>query len=129
MELFKQCMAIGVGGFLGALARFGLARVVQGWVATRWVDTTFPIGTLIVNVTGCFILGFFMAIAGERASEVVRLGVAVGFVGAYTTFSTLMYDSSNLMRGGEVYKAGLNIVVSLVVGFAAVRLGAMWGKR
>ena len=123
MELLKQCMAIGVGGFIGALSRYGVARVVQGWV-----DTTFPLGTLVVNVTGCFVLGFFMTLMGERASETVRLGVAVGFVGAYTTFSTLMYDSSALMGRGEVYKAGLNLVISLVVGFAAVRLGAVCGK-
>jgi fluoride exporter len=123
MELLKQCMAIGVGGFLGALSRYGVARVVQGMV-----ETTFPLGTLVVNVTGCFVLGFFMALAGERASETVRLGVAVGFVGAYTTFSTLMFDSSALMGRGEVYKAGLNLVVRLVVGFAAVRLGAVCGR-
>jgi CrcB protein len=123
MELLKQCMAIGVGGFIGALSRYGVARVVQGWV-----DTTFPLGTLIVNISGCFVLGFFYALAGERASETVRLGVAVGFVGAYTTFSTLMFDSSALLGRGEVYKAGLNLLISLVVGFAAVRLGAMCGK-
>ncbi|MDB5319949.1 MAG: CrcB protein [Phycisphaerales bacterium] len=118
MELIKQCMAIGVGGFIGALSRYGVARVIDQWVKT------FPLGTLVVNVSGCFVLGFFMAMMGERASETVRLGVAVGFVGAYTTFSTLMYDSSALLGRGEVYKAGLNIVASLVLGFVAVRLGA-----
>ena len=77
MELLKQCMAIGVGGFLGALSRFGVARVVQGWV-----DTTFPLGTLIVNISGCFVLGFFYALAGERgASETVRLGAMCGKMG------------------------------------------------
>jgi fluoride exporter len=124
MELLKQCMAIGVGGFLGALSRFGVWRLIH-----RWVDTTFPLGTLVVNVSGCFVLGFFYAMVGERGSETVRLGVAVGFVGAYTTFSTLMYDSSALLGGGQVYRAGLNLLLSLVVGFAAVKLGAVLGKR
>ena len=120
MELIKQCLAIGVGGFLGALSRYGVTRLVQGMV-----ETTFPLGTLIVNLSGCFVLGFFYALAGERGSAHLRLGVAVGFVGAYTTFSTLMFDSSSLVQKGEVYKAAVNLLVSLVVGFAAVRLGAV----
>ena len=91
------------------------------------VETTFPLGTMVVNLSGCFVLGFFYALADERASANVRLGVAVGFVGAYTTFSTLMFDSSKLARDGEMFKAGLNILVSLVIGLVAVRLGAVCG--
>jgi len=122
MELIKQCLAIGVGGFIGALSRYGVTRLVQGMV-----ETTFPLGTMVVNLSGCFVLGFFYALADERASVNVRLGVAVGFVGAYTTFSTLMFDSSKLARDGEIYKAGLNLLVSLIIGLVAVRLGAVCG--
>jgi CrcB protein len=118
MEWIKQCLAIGVGGFLGALARFAVARLVQGMFKLN-----FPLGTLVVNLSGCFVLGFFLA--GERGSVLLRLGVAVGFVGAYTTFSTLMYESSDLVQKGDLYKAALNLLISLVVGFAAVRLGAV----
>jgi CrcB protein len=122
MELLKQCLAIGVGGFFGALSRYGVARLFQGLVAT-----TFPLGTLIVNISGCFVLGFFYALARGRVGETMLLGVAVGFVGAYTTFSTLMWDSSSLLKDGEVYKAGLNLLISLVLGFLAVRLGTVCG--
>ncbi len=121
MELLKQCLAIGVGGFFGALSRYGVTLMF------KWVDTTFPLGTLIVNVSGCFVLGFFYALARGRVGETTLLGVAVGFVGAYTTFSTLMWDSSSLLKDGEVYKAGLNLLISLVLGFVAVRLGTVCG--
>jgi len=126
MELIKQCLAIGVGGFLGSLSRYGVTRLLQG-TAEKVIGRTwsFPIGTLVVNLSGCFVLGFFYALASERTSPHVRLGVAVGFVGAYTTFSTLMFDSSSLVEKGELYKAAVNLLVSLVVGFAAVRLGAV----
>ena len=123
MELIKQCLAIGVGGFLGALSRYGVTRLIQDRV-----ETTFPLGTLIVNLSGCFVLGFFNAVAEGRLSAGWRLGIAVGFVGAYTTFSTLMFDSSTLMGRGEMYKAGLNLLVSLVIGLLAVRLGAVCGN-
>jgi CrcB protein len=128
MEWFKQCLAIGLGGFLGALSRYGMTRLLQGTaekvLGRAW---SFPVGTLLVNLSGCFVLGFFYALASERTNPHVRLGVAVGFVGAYTTFSTLMFDTSSLVERGELYKAAANLLVSLVVGFAAVRLGAVCG--
>jgi CrcB protein len=126
MELIKQCLAIGVGGFLGALSRYGVTRLLQG-TAEKMMGRTwsFPLGTLVVNVTGCFVLGLFFALASERTNPHVRLGVAVGFVGAYTTFSTLMFDTSSLVEKGELYKAAVNLLVSLLVGFAAVRLGSV----
>ena len=79
----------------------GLSGRVAVWgdaAGAGMVETTFPLGTMVVNLSGCFVLGFLYALADERASANVRLGVAVGFVGAYTTFSTLMFDSSKLAR-------------------------------
>lgn len=125
MQVFKQCLAIGFAGFLGALARYFVARFFQGKF-----ETDFPIGTMIVNLSGCFILGFFLAaIDGKIISDHLRLGVAVGFVGAYTTFSTWMYDSVTQLRSGQINAALLNIFVSILLGLAAVWLGAICGFK
>jgi CrcB protein len=125
MQVLKECLAIGVAGFLGALARFFVATRVQ-----RLFETNFPIGTLVVNLSGCFVLGFFLKWAeGRMISDATRLGIGVGFVGAYTTFSTLMYDSDSLLSGGQVYKSVMNIVLSLALGLLAVRFGVICAKR
>jgi len=127
MEIFKQCLAVGAGGFLGALARFGFGRFIQGLI-----DHTFPVGTMLVNLTGCFILGFFFGFAGDRPlliGDKIKLGVATGFVGAYTTFSTMMYDTSALSKRGEGWQAMANLALSLILGFWAVRLGDFLGRR
>ena len=122
MRILTQCLAIGLAGALGALARFAVGNACK-----LLFETSFPVGTLLINLSGSFILGLFLGVAGERmaVSETTRVAIAVGFVGAYTTFSTLMFDSSALLGRGEVYKAGLNLLISLVLGFLAVRLGAV----
>ncbi len=77
-------LVIGLGGFVGANARY----VVAQWAAQRW-GTQFPYGTFIINITGSFILGFFQILVSNFAwSDNWRLLIAIGFVGAYTTFST-----------------------------------------
>jgi CrcB protein len=116
---------VGLAGFAGALARFGVGHLFK-----RMFDTSFPIGTMFINVSGCFVLGWFLAFAGQRANigEATRLAVAVGFLGAYTTFSTWAYDTNALAEGGMGFRAGLNLVLSVVLGLAAVRLGAACAK-
>ena len=125
MQVLIHCLAIGVAGALGALARFGV-----GHLCRRLFDTSFPIGTLIINVSGSFILGWFVAYAGQRAhvGEATRLAVAVGFLGAYTTFSTWVYDTSALAAEGKSAMAVANLVLSVVMGLVAVRLGAVCGR-
>jgi fluoride exporter len=121
MQMLKQCLAIGVAGSLGALARF---------FVTRQFSSSFPIGTMVINISGCFILGFFLAaIDGRIVSDTVKFGIGVGFVGAYTTFSTWMYDSVKLLEKGQINGALLNIFLSIVLGLAAVWLGAICGRR
>src|SRR5258706_2278526 len=126
MQLIKQCLAMGMAGSLGALARFFVAKHLESKF-----ETNLPLGTMVVNLSGCFILGFFMAVTSGRlaVSDTTKLAIGVGFVGAYTTFSTLMYDSVKLSQDGEHYKAGLNLLISLLVGLAAVWLGAICGRR
>jgi CrcB protein len=122
----KQCLAIGLAGFCGALARI----IVSTWCG-RWFGTAFPIGILIVNVSGCFLLGLFLAAIDTRGgvSDMTRLAIAGGFVGAYTTFSTFIYDSNYLFEAGKVRSAALNLVLSIALGLLAVRIGVALGRR
>jgi CrcB protein len=121
-----QCLAVGVGGFLGAISRLGVGVAVG-----RWFNLRFPLGTMIINITGCLFLGWFMAVSGERIpiSDTMKLAIATGFVGAYTTFSTFIFESNQLVEEGAWIKASLNILVSLLLGLIAVRLGIMLARR
>jgi len=116
---------VGLGGFLGANARY----VLGGIVSERW-GTIFPLGTFVINITGCFILGFFMAFAQERpwVNPNARLMFAVGFVGAYTTFSTYSYESIRLIQEREVMLAMVNLIGSVLAGGVAVIAGMVLGE-
>lgn len=113
-------VAIGLAGSAGSILRY-----IVGTVSGRLFGTGFPVGTFIINITGSLFLGWFMETIRYRmvVTDTVRLAVAVGFVGAYTTFSTFCYESTSLMRDGSEIKALLNIVGSVIVGLVAVRLG------
>lgn len=116
---------IGIGGVLGANARY----LVAGWAAQRF-GTVFPYGTFIINVSGAIILGFFMAFLQDRAfiHPNYRLFFATGFCGAYTTFSTLTYESLVLMQEGSFLLALVNVFGSLAVGMLGVILGFVLGR-
>ena len=108
---------VGVGGFLGANARFVLAR----WVGAL-VDTRFPLGTLVVNVSGCFALGVLAPLALTRLvahSDEVRLAVGVGFLGAFTTFSTFIFETGGFLRAEQWVLATGNVVLHVVVGIVS----------
>ncbi len=116
---------VGIGGFLGAIVRY----LLGGWVAARW-GALFPWGTFVINVSGSFILGFFLAFAQDRpwVHPSARLMFAVGFVGAYTTFSTYTYESIRLIMDGQFALAAFNILGSVVVGLMAVFAGVALGS-
>ena len=116
---------VGLGGFVGANARY----LLSGWVASRF-GATFPYGTYVINISGSFILGFFLAFAEERAwvAPSLRLLFAVGFVGAYTTFSTFEYESIRLLQERELLLAGLYLIGSVLTGGIAVVLGMALGS-
>ena len=116
---------VGLGGFLGSIARY----VLSGWAAARW-GVIFPWGTFIINISGSFILGFFLAFAQERpwVHPQARLLFAIGFVGAYTTFSTYTYESIRLMMNGQFALAAAYIVGSVVFGLVAVFAGVALGN-
>ncbi len=115
----------------GAGAAGAVARLAVGMVSARLVAPEYPLGTLIVNVTGSFALGWFITVAGERLAmpDTMRLAVAVGFLGSYTTFSTLMYESHALLAAGAMFRAVGNLALSLSLGLAAVRAGMWVGGR
>jgi CrcB protein len=119
-----QYLAIGAAGALGAMFRYFVANVCG-----RVFSTTFPVGTFVINITGSLLLGWFLAAIRDRAavSDTLRLAVAVGFVGAYTTFSTFAFESNALLEDGAGLKAMGNLVGSVVLGLVAVRLGIWLG--
>jgi CrcB protein len=126
MRILTQCLAIGLAGALGALARFAVGNACK-----LLFETSFPVGTLLINLSGSFILGLFLGLAGERMAvgETARVAIAVGFVGAYTTFSTFMFETNALLESGQVYKAVGNLVLSVAVGLVVVRLGAICARH
>src|SRR4051794_35216551 len=97
MKALVEYLAVAGAGAIGAVARLALGRVCG-----RVFPTASPVGTLVINVTGSLFLGWFATIARDRMiiSDTTRLAIAVGFVGAYTTFSTFMYESSGLLEDG-----------------------------
>lgn len=116
---------VALGGAAGSVSRFALGALVQ-----RWSGAPFPIGTLVVNVTGCFLFGFLMryALATSTWTPEVRALLTTGFCAGYTTFSTFSYESVALLDSGEYGRAGLYIALSVVLsllgtiaGFAAAR--------
>ena len=116
---------IAIGGAAGAVARY----LVDGWVSQR-TGGSFPLGTLVVNLSGTFLLGLLATLALERSvlSAAIRPTVLIGFIGAYTTFSTMMLESWRLIQGGAVGLGLANLIGSSVMGMIAVAAGLMIGR-
>jgi CrcB protein len=120
----RTALAIAVAGALGALARWGL----NGWFTERF--PTFPLGTLVINVTGSFLIGVLFVVFVERtaASATVRLALMTGFLGAYTTFSTFSLETFRLLEEGDMRAALVNVLLSVALGLLAVWLGVVAGR-
>ena len=127
LDVLQKVLWVGLGGFLGANARYWLG----GWIQARWGES-FPWGTFVINVSGSFILGLFLTLLAEKyafpRAQALRLTIAVGFVGAYTTFSTFEFETLELMQAGALLRALGNAFGSLAAGFVAVYLGVLLGK-
>ena len=121
----SSLLLVGGGGFLGAIARYALASLVGGRFGTRW-----PWATLVVNLTGCLAIGLFFALEEERALHGHwRHLIAIGFIGAYTTFSTYEYETLRLAEEGAYWPALAYLVASTVLGLVAVGIGIWVGRR
>jgi fluoride exporter len=114
-----------IGGLVGTASRYGLAGVIS-----QKIGVGFPWGTMVVNLTGCLVIGFLDVIFEEKflMSPNYRILLMTGFCGAFTTFSTLMLETSNLLKENEYLYAFGNVAISFVIGFAAFKLGAVIAK-
>jgi len=116
-----------LGGATGSLTRY-----VVGTAIMNRVGGSFPLGTVIINLTGSFLIGFLMTLFTERLNPHPnwRLALVVGFLGGYTTFSSFEWETLGLVRDGARWLGLLNVAGSVVLGYAAVWLGAaVVGKR
>ncbi len=124
MKLFDLAQVM-VGAGLGG----GLRYALGAWMVQRW-GSSFPWHTLLINVTGSFLLGLLMAVSAERGlvSPSLRIFLGVGILGGFTTFSTLSFESLDLMQRGLVGQGAANLFGSAVLGLAAAALGMMAGR-
>ncbi|GAC1632568.1 MAG: fluoride efflux transporter CrcB [Ktedonobacteraceae bacterium] len=114
---------VGLSGAVGAVARYLLGR----FIAER-ASAQFPLGTLVINLTGAFLIGLLFALAGHKiisASQQVML--ATGFLGGYTTFSTMSWEGVQLVRGGSMARSMLYLGGSVTLGLVCTTLGLLLG--
>jgi CrcB protein len=126
MATLMPYLLVGLGGFIGANARFVVARLVGALFETR-----FPLGTFVINVSGSFLLGVLGTLVAQKVmpnSESMRLALGVGFLGAFTTFSTFEFETHALFDDGSWLTATSNMFASLFFGLLAVRSGNVVAK-
>ena len=114
-----------LAGGVGSMMRY----VFSGFVC-QLLGTRFPYGTLVINLLGCFIIGFLVTITESKflLSANIRLALVVGFLGAFTTFSAFILETANLIKDGQIFLAFTNILVSVAVGLMVFYLGILLGK-
>jgi CrcB protein len=120
--ILEKYLFIAVGGSLGSIARYWVASTISGRLGTR-----FPYGTFVINITACLIIGFALTYLGKRAelNPAWRFLIPIGFVGAYSTFSTYEWETLSTMRSGAFLLAALYAVGSLLLGLIAVWGGSL----
>jgi CrcB protein len=118
----QKYLLIAAGGALGSVARYWVGSTIGGRMGTR-----FPYGTFVINITACIIIGFSLTYLGKRAglNPAWRFFIPVGFIGAYSTFSTYEWETLSTLRAGAFALAGLYSIGSLIVGLGATWLGAV----
>lgn len=124
-----QVLLVAFGSALGGVTRWTVNSAVG-----QWFGTAFPYGTLIINVSGCFLLGWLLSYLNNCPSdfsiawlgrEELRLAIAVGFTGSFTTFSTFEWESNALLQDQQVWKASAYMLGSIALGLLALRIGMM----
>lgn len=119
-------LLVGLGGCLGSILRFCVAE----YIGTR-LGVRFPYGTFLVNCTACFLIGLSVTILADKShwSPLWWYFIPIGFIGGYSTFSTFEFETFRVFQAGEFLMAGLNVILSVVVGFVSVWLGMIAGRR
>lgn len=123
--MFRYLLIL-IGGGTGALARYAAGSAIMTRFGGR-----FPLGTLVINVTGSFAIGFLMTMLTERLhlDPAWRLLLVVGFLGGYTTFSSFEWETFTAVRDGGLWTGMLNVAASVMLGYVAVWLGALLARR
>ncbi|HAZ07341.1 MAG TPA: chromosome condensation protein CrcB [Elusimicrobia bacterium] len=116
-------------GLVAASAAGGIARYVLTGAVYQVFGTRFPYGTLVVNLSGCFLIGVLNSLSEIKflLGPNARMLLIIGFCGAFTTLSTLMLESSNLMKNGDTVRAFANVAATIVIGFFLFRMGEVLG--
>jgi fluoride exporter len=124
-EHMTKYWMVGLGGFIGSIARFWLGSYITYRMGAR-----FPYGTFVINMSGSFLIGLVVTLLAERAhwSPNLLYLIPIGFIGAYTTFSTFELEAFRSVRSDDLLLAFLYVILSVTVGFIAVWLGVVTGK-
>lgn len=123
--MLKTLLLVGTGGFLGSISRFLASRLVQ-----NNVESVFPYGTFLVNITGCFLIGLIYGFSEKAPSFPAgwKLFLTVGFCGGFTTFSTFANENIALLRDGDFFHFMLYTILSVILGISATFFGVMITK-
>lgn len=118
--MLRNIFMVGIGGSVGSVARYLCQKFIH-----EWYSHPFPLGTFLVNITGCFLIGLIYSIAekGNLLSPEGRLLLATGFCGGFTTFSAFALENVNLLKTGNIFYFGLYTAGSVILGIAATWLG------
>jgi CrcB protein len=120
MNQVMLILLIAAGGAVGSVLRYGVAVLSK-----QAVGHEFPLATLVVNVGGCLLIGYLSVVlsGGDWVREEYQAGLLVGLLGGFTTFSTFGFETVNMLAAGHLVAAGINVVLSMTLGLAAVALG------
>ena len=127
MQLLNQYLVIGLGGALGSMLRFGLGTFIDSGVSKS--GQIFPWGTIVVNITGCFVIGLVATVSAPGTSRYVipplmLRFITIGILGGYTTFSSFSLQTLSLWSDNQRWEAAANVLMSVVLCLAGVWLGA-----
>lgn len=120
-----NALLVFIGGGLGAAARYWLSGTVY-----RWASSTFPYGTIVVNVIGCFVIGFLMTSLEERflATPALRIFLTIGMLGGFTTFSTFSFETIKMIEDAQIQYAIVNVGMTITTCLSGTYIGTLLGR-